>query len=115
MVLARTARSFGQVVFEIRIAAPDFEYAVERGGGQRRTPQVRVDDHTRRVEDAAKRRSPRRRELRLEARSEIAGVDPRPDLLACPREHGPGGRHRERISARARELVHRRQIPQFHG
>ena len=115
MVLARAARSFGQVVLEVRIAAPDFEHAVERGGGQRRATKVRMDDHTGRVENTAKCRSARRSELRLEARREVSRVDPRPDLLACPREHGPGGRYCERISVRARELVHRREIPQFHA
>jgi len=45
----------------------------------------------------------------------VAWVASGTDLLPRPGEHGPSGRNGEGIADRARKLVHRRQIPQFHA
>jgi len=98
VILARPARSFGQVVLEVRVAAADFEHALECAVGQRSAAEVRVHDHAGGVHDAAQGRRTRRRELRFEAGREVAGVDSRLDLLTGPGEHRPRGWHRERVT-----------------
>ena len=53
VVLPRPARSFGEVVLEVRVAAADVDRALDRGGRQRGAAEVRVDDHAGRVQHAA--------------------------------------------------------------
>jgi hypothetical protein len=74
-----------------------------------------VDDHAGCVDDAAQLRGPRRRQVCVEGRGQVARVVARLHLLTRARENLPGGLDRERVVAAARQHVHRRQIAQLHG
>ena len=50
VILPRAALALREVVLEIRVAAPDLRHPLERRGRQRRTAEVRVDDHARGVD-----------------------------------------------------------------
>ena len=111
VILARAARARGEVVLEVRVAAPGLDDAVERRRGERRPAEVRVHDHAGRVQDATQLRPARRGELLPEPRGEVAGIGARAELLARPGDHRARGVHRKRIVRAAGELVHRRQDP----
>ena len=115
VVLARPARPRRQVELEVRVAARGLAHVVERGFGERRPAEVRVDDHAGRVEHARQRRRSRGRELVGKACLEVAWVGPRLDLLARPREHCPGGLDGQRVAGLAGQLVDRRQVSKAHG
>ena len=53
VVLPGAAAAGGNVVLEVRVAAPDLAYPVERSLGQRRAAEIRVHDHTGGVDDPA--------------------------------------------------------------
>ena len=114
MVLARPAGAFGEVVLEVRVAAADVAHALERGLGQRRAPEVRVDDHARRVQHPPQPGAPGGLELGAQALGEVARLAAGPDLLARRVEHAPGGVDRERVVHRAGELVHRGEVSELH-
>ena len=114
VILAGAARAGGEVVLEVGKAA-DVGDSIERGPRQRCAAEVRVHEHTGRVEHAAERRPPYCRQRLVEPRLQVAGLDTRPDLLARVLEHVPRSRDRERIALTAHELVDRRKIPQSHG
>ena len=91
VVLARPARPGRQVELEVRVAARRLAHVVERGLGERRAAEVRVDDDAGRVQDAPERRRSRRCELGGEAHPEVTWVGARLDLLPAPARarHGP--------------------------
>ena len=114
MILARAARPFGEVVLEVRVAAADLDRAVERGGGERRPAEVRVDDDPRRVQHPAERGPARRPELVWRSAVRSPGSPPRPDRLARPRRSRPARRRRRadrRSRARARPRTEGRAAP----
>ena len=104
-----------QVELEVRVAARGLAHVVERSFGERRTTEVRVDDHAGRVEHAPERRRSRSLELLDEARPEVTRVDSRLDLLPRSREHLTGGLDGQRIAGIAGQLVDRRQVSKAHG
>ena len=78
MVVARAACSLGEVVFEVRVALRDRASMVECGRSQGRPPEVRVQHHAGRVDDAAQPRlSPAGRPRRSDARPGCPGRDRR--------------------------------------
>ena len=114
MILPRAARAVGDVVFEVRVAAPDLEHARERLLRERRAAEVRVHDHAGRVQHAAQACGARDTELLPQPRGQVAGIRSRTDLLARPREHRARRGDRERIVDVARQLVHGGKIAQPH-
>ena len=114
VVLARAARAAGDVVLEVRVAAPDLDDTGERLLGERRAPEVRVDDHAGRVEHAAEARRPCGTELLPQPCREVAWVAARADLLPRLREHGPRRVDRKRVVDVARQLVDRGKIAELH-
>jgi hypothetical protein len=63
VVLARAARSGREVVLEVRVATRRLPHVLERGVGERRAAEVRVDDDAGRVQHPPQRRRPSTREL----------------------------------------------------
>jgi hypothetical protein len=55
MVLPRAPAARGEVELEVRVRPADIDRARERGRGQRRAPEIRVDDHSRCVQHPAQR------------------------------------------------------------
>ncbi len=74
-----------------------------------------MHEHAGRVEDAAERRPPCRRQRLAEPGAQVARLSAGPDLLSRALEHVPRRGDRERVVAPARELVHRRQVSQPHA
>jgi hypothetical protein len=114
VVLPRAARSFSEVVLEVRVAASDLADALEGRLRERRTAEVRVHDHARRVERAAEAWSARVFELGTQARGEVTGFRAGADLLPRPFEHPARGVDCERVADRAGELVDGRKVPELH-
>ncbi len=121
VVLTRAAPALGQVVLQVRVAAPDLERAGERSLGERRAPEVRVDDHPGRIQGPAQGRGTRRRQLAESPLDEVAGVVSRLYLFARAREGRAGRLDRERRRRLGceplvpRQLVHGGQVPQLHS
>ena len=103
VILARAAPSFGEVVLEIRVAAGRLDRALERGGGERRAAEVRVDDHPRRVEHPAERGPARLPELLAQERRQVARLARRAGSSRVPARSRPARRRRraDRRSSRA--------------
>ena len=114
MVLARSACARKQVVLEVGVAARGVEHAHQRLLGERRASQIRVRDHTGRVEHASQPRRPCCLELFAQSRAEIARIRTGTDLLPCAREDRARRVRGERISAAACELVDGRKVAQTH-
>src|SRR5256885_4997096 len=87
MVLTRAASARAEVVLEVGVAAPDLLHALEGRLREWRAPEIRVDDHAGRVEDARESRRPGRGQLLANALLEVAGVGPRLDLFTRAREN----------------------------
>ena len=73
-----------------------------------------MDEDAGRVEDAAKRRPPCRRERLGQPLLEVPGVAAGPDLLARAVEHGPRSGDGERIVDVTDELVDRGKVAKLH-
>ena len=119
MVLPRPARAGLEVVLEVRVAAADLDDALERGPGERRPAEVRVDDHAGRVEHAPQRRAREPLELGARGLDEIAGIAAGPDRLPRPLERGARRGGRERVRRGGEHLVgeqpvDRREVAQRH-
>ena len=106
--------SLVQVELQVRVAPRRFDDLRDRLLGEWSAPQVRMDDHARRVEDAAKAGRTRGPQLRGQPFGEVAWIRARANLLAREIEHGPRRVDGERIVQHARELVHRRKVAQLH-
>ncbi len=88
VVLPRPARAGVEVELEVRVAAADLDGALQRGPGERRPAEVRVDDHARRVEDSPERRDAEPVELGASGGDGIARIAARLDRLPHPLERG---------------------------
>ena len=64
VILARPPLAALEVVLEVRVPGADLRHARERGLGERRAPEVRVDEDAGRVQHAPQRRLTRAAELR---------------------------------------------------
>jgi hypothetical protein len=106
VVLARPARAFVQVVFEVGVAGRRLAHALERLLGQRRATEVRVDDDTCRVEDAPQSRRRDHPGQRNRASAQIAGLAAVADRLAGLGERRASGRNREHVSPLSLEFRH---------
>ena len=100
--MARAARARVEVVLEVRVAAADLGDARERGRGERRAAEVRVQDDAGRVDRAPQPRLGGAGGEREHARHELARVVAGGDLLARLRERLARRRHRRRRAAAAR-------------
>src|SRR5262249_52638452 len=121
VVLARATSALPEVVFEVRVAAGDRAYLLQRVRRQRSAAEIRVDDHAGGVDDTAEARSSYRLELGLDALAEVAGVGAGLDFFTRAGESGTSRRDQQRAWCGAceplvpGELVHGRQVPQLHG
>ena len=68
VILARAALAALEVVLEVRVAGADLHDAGERGLGERRATEVRVDEDAGRIQHAPQRRLPRAARARREPR-----------------------------------------------
>ncbi len=119
MVLARAARAVDEVVLQVRVAERDVDHAVDRGLGERRTTEIRVDEHAGGVQHAPELRPPCRRELRQRPFREVAGIGAGLDLLARPLERRPRRLERGRMrlgcqALVAQQHVHGREVAEPH-
>ena len=114
MILTRPARSGRQVELEVRVPAAGDGHALERLIREWGTTQVRVHEHSGRIEHAPKRRSAHVRQFVAQARRKVAGLAAGPDLVPCPCENGARGLDRERVVDPSRQFVDRRQVSQLH-
>ena len=115
MVLTRAAGALGEVVLEVRVAAPGLDHPLERLRGERCAAEVRVDDDARRVEHTPQPRAPRVGQLLAQPRRQISRIGTGPDLPPRSVDDGPGRVDCERVAGLARELVYGRQVAQLHG
>ena len=88
VILARAARARREVVLQVRVAGR-LAYALERGLGERRPAEVRMQEDPGGVDDAPECGAPRRRERLCQPLLQIPGVRPGPDLLTGVVEHRP--------------------------
>src|SRR5205085_10481904 len=109
---ARAARAASEVVLEVRVSPRSGVNACEGFVGKRCASEVRVHDHTRRVDHAAELRLARRFELGAESGREIAWIGSGADLFARTREHRPRRIDRERVGDPTRQLVDGRKVAQ---
>ena len=114
MHLARAARAAVEVVLEVRVAAGGSGRLRERGRRERCAPEIRVHDHPCCVENATEPWRPRRLELGVQSRSEVAGVPAGTNVFARAREDPAGGVDCKRILDAAGEFVHGGEVPQAH-
>ncbi len=75
MILAGSAGAGGDVVLEVGVAAGDLPHALERLLGERCASEVRVDDHTGRVDDATEPRCACRCQLFAKTGFEVSRID----------------------------------------
>ncbi len=120
VILPRAALALREVVLEIRVAAPDLRHPLERRGRQRRTAEVRVDDHARGVDGRAQAVGVRGGDLLGDELRELTRIAAGADLLAGSIEHGARGLHGQPVRRRgetrvAQQLVDRRQLAQLHA
>ena len=120
MVLTRATAALTEVVLEIRIAARDCIRALQCFPRKRRAAEIRVDDHAGGVDRPSQARPACCAKLGLDSLDEVAWVGACPHLFTRTRERRSRRRDEQgpRRSARqplvSRELVHRRQVAQFH-
>jgi hypothetical protein len=77
MVLARPSAALGEVVLEVRVAGCDLAYPLERRRRERRSPEIRVDDHSGRIDRPSQSRSADVCQLQLDPPYEIARLGAR--------------------------------------
>ena len=115
MVLTRPTLAVGEVVLEVRVAGADLGDSLERGRGERRAAEIRVHEHSGRIQHPPQGRPPSTLDLVEHGIDERSRVTTRLDLGPRAVEHGPCGRDRERAwlnrdSLVAEQLVDRRQV-----
>ncbi len=120
VVLARAARAFFEVVLEIGVPARDLLDALEGAGRERRSAEVRVDDDSGRVEDAAQPRCGRALEEVEGFGDDVPGLLARGDPLAGRVDRPARGVQRRLVTVLGlesdeplvlQELVYRGQCP----
>ena len=84
VILARSPLAAREVVLEVGVATADLGHPRERGLRERRSTEVRMDEHARRVQHATQRRRTRAAELLENHVHERLGIVPGGDLLARP-------------------------------
>ncbi len=96
MVLTRSTLAVREVVLEVRVAGADLGDSLERGCGERRTAEIRVHEHSGRVQDPPQGRLPSALDLVEHGVDERSRVTTGLDLCPCAVEHGPGRGNRKR-------------------
>ncbi len=120
MMLARAAAAVDEVVFQVRVAERHLGDAVDGRLGERRAPEIRVDEDAGGVQHAPELRPPAGLEPCERAQDEVAGVGAGPDLLASQLERSSRGleRGRARLAHEtlvAEQLVDGGQVAKPHG
>ncbi len=105
VVLPRATLPRVEVVLERRVPAAHLDHTGERLVGERRPPEVRVDEDARGVQHAPQSRSPDAGQLFEHAVDEGSRVAPAANLLARPVEDGPRGGNREVVRLSRQPLV----------
>jgi hypothetical protein len=88
VILSRASPSGGQVELEIGVAAPGRASPLERRLGERRAPEVRVDDDAGRVQHAPEARPSSTLDVGGGPSGQVAGIDPGSNLAARAGEDG---------------------------
>ena len=119
MILTRAAPALVERVLEVRVAPADLFDPGERGGGERRPAEVRVDDDTGRVQRPPQAERPRCGQLAGGERGDVLRVASGQDLGARQIERGARRADRELVRCVreplvAEQLVDRGEVAQAH-
>ena len=120
MILARAALAPLEVVLEVRVTRADLCHTGERGIGERCAAEIRVHEHTGRVEHASERGTARAVELAEDAVDDRAWIRALLDLVArAPEDRPRGGEHElARLAGKplvAEQLVDGGKVAELHA
>ena len=119
VILPRAACALAKVVLEVRVGAAHLDRPLERRRGERRSAEVRVEDHAGRVQHPPQVRARSSLNLAERPSAEVARIVAGMDLLAGAGESRARRLDRQRARRLAQqlvagELVHRREIAEIH-